>query len=72
VALSHSGERRFVQLPSAAIEALHLKGWRFYTFIGDGGARLMCAWDTTEESVRAFAADIRIALSVHQPAPTAA
>jgi threonine aldolase len=57
----------FVQLPIAAIEALHAKGWRFYTFIGAGGARLMCAWDTTEESVRAFAADIRMALSAHKP-----
>jgi threonine aldolase len=62
----------FVELPRAAIEALHAKGWRFYTFIGAGGVRLMCAWDTTEESVRAFAADIRMALRAHQPLPAAA
>ena len=34
-------------------------GWRFYTFIGKGGARFMCAWDTEEERVRELAADIR-------------
>ena len=28
-------------------------------FIGSGGCRFMCAWDTTAEDVRAFAADVR-------------
>lgn len=49
----------FVELPEPVVEVLRGIGWRFYTFIGSGGARLMCAWDTTEQSVRAFAADIR-------------
>jgi len=49
----------FAGLPRAAIEGLRARGWRFYDFIGWGGCRLMCAWDTTEEDVRAFAADLR-------------
>jgi threonine aldolase len=52
----------FVQLPEPAIHAVQAKGWRFYTFIGQGGCRLMCAWDTTEQDVRAFAGDVADAL----------
>ena len=48
----------FVKLPEDIIHKLHEKGWHFYTFIGVGGARLMCSWDTTEERVREFVADI--------------
>jgi threonine aldolase len=44
--------------PSLA-EALHERGWHFYTFIGTGGARLMCSWDTAEADVDALLADIR-------------
>jgi threonine aldolase len=53
----------FLQMPEAAIEALRDKGWRFYTFIGSGGARFMCSWDTEEERVRELAGDIRAVLS---------
>lgn len=49
----------FVNLPPAAIDGLRQRGWRFYTFIGAGGARFMCAWDTTPESVDALLADLR-------------
>ncbi|MEZ5581349.1 MAG: beta-eliminating lyase-related protein, partial [Candidatus Competibacteraceae bacterium] len=52
----------FVQLPEAVIAALHRRGWRFYTFIGVGGARLMCAWDTREETLHAFVADLKTEL----------
>jgi threonine aldolase len=48
----------FVELPPTVISKLHEKGWKFYTFIGQGGCRFMCAWDTTEADVQAFAADI--------------
>jgi threonine aldolase len=48
----------FVQLSRQAIDAMHERGWKFYTFIGQGGCRLMCAWDMTEEDVQAFAADL--------------
>jgi threonine aldolase len=49
----------FAQLPLTAADRLREQGWRFYTFIGQGGARLMCSWDTTEEDVLALAAGIR-------------
>jgi threonine aldolase len=53
----------FVELPPAVLEGLRGKGWRFYTFIGAGGARFMCAWDTQPESVDALLADMRSASS---------
>ncbi|MBI6895183.1 low specificity L-threonine aldolase [Pseudomonas putida] len=49
----------FLQMPEHALEVLRNKGWRFYTFIGSGGARFMCSWDTQEARVRKLAADIR-------------
>jgi threonine aldolase len=52
----------FAQLPGAAAEALREAGWRFYTFIGSGGARFMCSWRTTEEDVRQLAAAVRRAV----------
>src|SRR5207249_9387982 len=35
----------FADLPPYVIDALRKQGWKFYTFIGEGGCRLMCAWD---------------------------
>lgn len=52
----------FVQLPGQAAEALRDAGWRFYTFIGSGGARFMCSWQTTEEDVRLLAEAVRRAM----------
>jgi threonine aldolase len=49
----------FAELPPAAVQKLRERGWKFYQFIGQGGCRFMCAWDTTEADVQAFAADIR-------------
>jgi len=49
----------FVQLPDAAATRLREAGWKFYTFIGQGGARLMCSWDTTEADVHAFVAALQ-------------
>ena len=49
----------FAELPKPVVQALHDRGWRFYDFIAWGGCRLMCAWDTTEADVRAFAGDVR-------------
>ena len=48
----------FVELPPAVQAKLREKGWRFYTFLGETGCRLMCAWDTTPETVDRFAADL--------------
>jgi threonine aldolase len=49
----------FVRLPSDAAKRLRDRGWQFYDFIAQGGARLMCSWDTDETDVRALAADLR-------------
>ena len=54
----------FAELPTAAIAALRAKGWLFYTFIGAGGCRFMCSWDTQPEDVDALAADLRAALNL--------
>ncbi|MCB1619539.1 MAG: low specificity L-threonine aldolase [Thiothrix sp.] len=48
----------FAELPAPVIRGLHNKGWKFYQFIGEGGCRLMCAWDTQPETVEAFARDL--------------
>jgi threonine aldolase len=56
----------FVELPVAAQARLRDKGWQFYTFLGETGCRLMCAWDTTPETVDRFAGDI--AASLRMPA----
>src|SRR5438105_6777977 len=49
----------FADLPPYVILALRQTGWKFYTFIGQGGCRLMCAWDTIEEDVDGFVADLK-------------
>ncbi len=53
----------FVQIPERAIARLRGKGWLFYTFIGQGGCRFMCSWDTTEEDVRQLVADLKQCLT---------
>lgn len=49
----------FADLPPPVIRSLHRNGWLFYTFIGQGGCRFMCAWDTTETDVDRFVADLK-------------
>ena len=49
----------FVELPPAVFAALEARGWHFYRFIGEHGYRLMCTWDTTEQQVAAFTADLQ-------------
>lgn len=48
----------FVELPEAVAAALRERGWRFYHFIGAGGCRFMCAWDTQVETIDALIADL--------------
>jgi threonine aldolase len=55
----------FAELPLPVIDGLRERGWLFYTFIGQGGCRLMCAWDTTEADVKAFVADLKALLQAH-------
>ena len=49
----------FASLPPEVLEGLRSRGWRFYTFIGAGGARFMCSWDTPPESVERLLNDLR-------------
>jgi threonine aldolase len=49
----------FATFPETTTNALREKGWRFYTFIGSGGVRFMCSWDTTGGDVDTLLADIR-------------
>ena len=49
----------FASLSPAVQDGLRGRGWRFYSFIGAGGSRFMCAWDTTPERVDALLADLR-------------
>jgi len=53
----------FLEMPEAALEALRGRGWHFYTFIGSGGARFMCSWQTRTEDVAALAQDLRAVMS---------
>lgn len=61
VALLHEPQANavFVQMPAAAAQRLAALGWKFYSFIGAGGARFVCAWDTREEDVAALLQDVR-------------
>lgn len=57
----------FVRMPKGVVDAVRRKGWVFYTFIGDGGARLMCSWDTTEATIKAFVNDLKASITeIHQ------
>lgn len=49
----------FAHLPAAVHAALAAQGWRYYTFIGQGSARFMCSWATSEAEVDALLHDIR-------------
>lgn len=49
----------FADLPEPVSQGLRDRGWKFYTFVGKTGCRLMCAWDTTPEDVRRFGEDLR-------------
>ena len=53
----------FARIPEAAIDSVRKKGWVFYTFIGTGGARVMCSWDTTEETIKAFVNDLKASIT---------
>ena len=50
----------FATIPQKAEEAMHRRGWRFYTGVGGWEeSRLMCSWDTTTEDVDRLAADLK-------------
>jgi threonine aldolase len=49
----------FVELPPHCHAQLMAKGWHYYTFIGQGSARFMCSWTTTDQDVDALLSDVR-------------
>jgi threonine aldolase len=51
----------FALLSERVHQHLAKRGWRYYTFIGQGSARFMCSWATTEVEVDALLGDIRAA-----------
>jgi threonine aldolase len=53
----------FAEMSANAVAALRAAGWHFYSFIGTGGARFMCSWQTTEEDVRQLLAAVRLAVA---------
>jgi threonine aldolase len=49
----------FAKIPLEVVEALHARGWKFYTNVGGWDeSRLMCSWDTTPGDVDAFLRDL--------------
>jgi threonine aldolase len=55
----------FAELPRPVIDGLFRRGWKFYTFIGAGGCRFMCSWDTLEEDVWDLVRDLKALLVEH-------
>ena len=53
----------FVEMPEAVAAGLRSAGWNFYSFIGSGGARFMCSWQTTERDVIQLVEAVRSAVS---------
>ncbi len=49
----------FVELPPPVAAALLDLGWHFYPFFGENGYRLMCSWQTQDETIDRFLADLR-------------
>lgn len=48
----------FADFPPEVAAGLRERGWHFYSFIGSGGARFMCSWETTADDVERLAADL--------------
>jgi len=48
----------FLVAADAILDAMHQRGWHFYSFIG-GAARIMFAWDTDLKRVDTFARDLK-------------
>jgi len=53
----------FLEMAPASLEALRGCGWHFYTFIGSGGARFMCSWETKIDDIAALVQDIRTSVA---------
>src|SRR5699024_913358 len=53
----------FLDMPTAIQQALRTRGWTFYTFIGEGGVRFVCGWNTTPALIDSLISDIDQALA---------
>jgi threonine aldolase len=53
----------FVAMPETITADLRSAGWHFYSFIGSGGARFMCSWQTAESDVLQLVAAVRSAVA---------
>lgn len=51
----------FVEMPETISDALRSAGWHFYSFIGSGGARFMCSWQTSEHDVHQLVKAVQLA-----------
>lgn len=47
----------FVDMSPVLVDAMHKRGWHFYTLYSDNDARLMCSWDTTPKDIDDFVGD---------------
>ena len=48
----------FVDMSPVLVDAMHKRGWHFYTLYSDNDARLMCSWDTTPKDIDDFVGDL--------------
>lgn len=51
----------FLDMPGDLQNALRETGWTFYTFIGEGGVRFVCSWNTTPALIDELIADLKAA-----------
>jgi threonine aldolase len=49
----------FAKMPLPIIQGMYDLGWKFYTHVSPNDCRLMCSWDTTEQDVDGFVADLK-------------
>lgn len=53
----------FVELPAKTVAHLKACGWLFYTFIGVGGVRFVCSWNTPQSAIEALIQDIKASMA---------
>jgi threonine aldolase len=57
----------FARIPRERVEAMHQRGWKFYTgVVTPDESRLMCSWDTTPKDVDGFAKDLKALVTKRQ------
>lgn len=52
----------YVKLPEQVVTSLQERNWLFYSFLGVGGVRLMCSWNTTQARIDELIRDIKEAI----------